>query len=1407
MLFKKPSVSLAIAATLFSFGVSADSSLNLKENYYFTSSANQVNLNLKAQKQTHNVNFHQGTIAKPQLNLLKSGQSLDQAYADYYLSRLLPTVITPTIAKQKKSAEGATLKMMHSNGKGAIVAKYQQIIDGKEVIGREFNVLMNDKHELIASSGYFSAPNLKLSAKNKQIILQANDAFQLALKDLLGANIFAVVQPTNKIQNYQHFEVSQTSNDFRLDKEARSKDVWFDSYGQLHTAYYLEFFGKDKDNQQFAYSYVVDAESGKILARKNLVQYENFTYRVFTADPTKAPILEGPQGHEYPIIGADPTTVNNNHNRVYQAASHQLVTLESAPFSRNDPWLAAGATTTSGNNVDAYLDISGEQGFNSSDFRAATTSANTFDYTYNVDNAGATNSQNSAIVNLFYMNNWLHDWMYDSGFDEASLNAQNDNFGRGGAGNDAINAEGQDFSGRNNANMATPSDGFSPRMQMYLYDGPATQGVDYQLTLTGVSGLTNPNVGLASYGPLSYPSTTGELVAFTDATAPEFDACTAPTNGAALSGKIALVDRGECNFTEKVKHSQDAGAIAVIVANNVDATAVITMGGDDNTITIPSMMVSQNDGATIRSAMDSGTVSATLFRNNTDVDGTLDNAIVAHEWGHYITNRLVGNAFGLINNQGRGMGEGWGDFMALLTYAAEADKNVTGNDQYQALYPMYGWADSNTYYGIRRVPYTTNMAQNGLTFKHIEEGVALPNHPVQFGANGDGNSAVHATGTVWATMLWEVYASLLNTYAFDTAQTKMKDYLVASLKMTPVAPTFVEARDAMLSVALATNATDYDLMLTAFAKRGIGVGAEAPAKDSDNNSGVVESFVARQSRYDFSGSNIDNSFAGGLGFCTDDGILDAGETALLTVSVKNTGSEALSNVSVRMASNADVSFSNNGLQQIASLTHFESKDVTFEVTLNSAQSAEDITLNVEFPEAVVGDVIVEPGTEVLSYKVNFDFGPDASRQVEDFSVIEAVENDWTRESGPMTIGDANQVGIDTAKVITTVENRADLGNALMFVDNDFRSDISFVSPELDIGNDPFSIAFEHFYDFEDGSWDGAVVEISVAGGAWEDVTTANGTFGTGYNGTIAQNNDSPISERSAFVNTSTDYINETLSFGTAHAGKTVRLRFRQGTDANTGGFGWIIDNIQFNGVTNAFLSGIVANAVACNSESPIVNLAQTSVDVRENVAVTLDASASTDPQGDSLSYSWVQLSGTSVSITDSNQAVASINSPDVAANEALVFEVTVSDGTNESKGQVTVNVEANVAPNAQVAQATITVNEGAAVNLNASNSSDANGDSLTYSWVQTSGGAVTLNNASTSSASFTAPQVTATTSYAFEVTVSDGELEDKAIVTVNVNNTTPPPEPPASGGGGGSTGILALLGLSLLAISRRRRKH
>ncbi len=93
----------------------------------------------------------------------------------------------------------------------------------------------------------------------------------------------------------------------------------------------------------------------------------------------------------------------------------------------------------------------------------------------------------------------------------------------------------------------------------------------------------------------------GQLAIYDDGVGDTADACEDPINAAELDGMIVLVDRGSCNFDDKVFRAQQAGAIGVIIVNNV-TTPIIQPGGDDIRVTIPSLMVSLADGAILRAA-------------------------------------------------------------------------------------------------------------------------------------------------------------------------------------------------------------------------------------------------------------------------------------------------------------------------------------------------------------------------------------------------------------------------------------------------------------------------------------------------------------------------------------------------------------------------------------------------------------------------------------------------------------------------------------------------------------------------------------------------------------------------------------------------------------------------------------
>ncbi len=200
-----------------------------------------------------------------------------------------------------------------------------------------------------------------------------------------------------------------------------------------------------------------------MLYRENHKQNEAFKYRVW-ADP--AGDLRPTDG---PLADYTPHPTGVPDGLYLGFAAPILVTMDG--FNKNpnntfDPWLPKGATQTQGNNVDAYTDDDTPEGFSGgSDIRADITSANTFDRIFDTALAptASDNQRKASVTQIFYVTNWLHDWWYDSGFNEVAGNAQQDNFGRGGVGGDVLFAQAQDGvpdpSARNNANMDTPLTG------------------------------------------------------------------------------------------------------------------------------------------------------------------------------------------------------------------------------------------------------------------------------------------------------------------------------------------------------------------------------------------------------------------------------------------------------------------------------------------------------------------------------------------------------------------------------------------------------------------------------------------------------------------------------------------------------------------------------------------------------------------------------------------------------------------------------------------------------------------------------------------------------------------------------------------------------------------------------------
>ncbi|AXT50625.1 T9SS C-terminal target domain-containing protein [Aquimarina sp. BL5] len=459
-----------------------------------------------------------------------------------------------------------------------------------------------------------------------------------------------------------------------------AKQVYIIQEDELVLTWRVSLYQKDG---QHWWNANVDATSGKILYTEDWViscnfgtpDHENHNHGesvLFDKDiptvPTKAEATAALAPDSYNVYAMPIESPSHGSRSIVTDPANTVA----SPFGWHDTNGSPGAefTITRGNNVWAQEDRNGNNG---TGFSPDGGSSLDFDFPINLNQAPST-YDDAAITNLFYWNNIMHDVFYQYGFNEASGNFQENNYGNGGAGSDSVNADAQDGSGSNNANFSTPGDGGNPRMQMFLWTSP-----------------------------------------------------------------------------------------------------------------------------------------------NPDRDGDLDNGIIAHEYGHGISIRLVGGPSS--NNLGGSeqMGEGWSDWFGLMLTMKAGD---TGTDARGI--GTYALNQPTTGDGIRPTPYSIDRSVNNTDYADIG-GLARP----------------HGVGYAFATILWDMTWGLIDAEGFDpdfyngTGGNNIAMALVIEgLKNTANNPGFVSGRNGILQADQDLYGGQYECIIwKAFAERGVGQDA------NENNNG------------------------------------------------------------------------------------------------------------------------------------------------------------------------------------------------------------------------------------------------------------------------------------------------------------------------------------------------------------------------------------------------------------------------------------------------------------------------------------------------------------------------------------------------------------------------------------------
>ncbi|OMH79201.1 Extracellular metalloproteinase 10 [Zancudomyces culisetae] len=216
-------------------------------------------------------------------------------------------------------------------------------------------------------------------------------------------------------------------------------------------------------------------------------------------------------------------------------------------------------------------------------------------------------------------------------------------------------------------------------------------------------------------------------------------------------------------------------------------------------------------------------------------DGDLDAGIITHEYSHGVSIRLTGgpgNVNCLTWGESGGMGEGWGDFFATLARLKPENTRDTS----------FTMGEYSAGYGIRPYPYSTEMEINPQTFKIMDRGAYW---------------GVHAKGSVWATMLYEMMWSLIDKHGFTPdfesrdlryGNTLALQLVIDGMKLQPCMPSFTDARDAiLLADRLLTGGDNQCEIWKAFAKRGLGHGAKVVGDTPWGGGRRVESYTIGKS--------------------------------------------------------------------------------------------------------------------------------------------------------------------------------------------------------------------------------------------------------------------------------------------------------------------------------------------------------------------------------------------------------------------------------------------------------------------------------------------------------------------------------------------------------------------------------
>lgn len=434
---------------------------------------------------------------------------------------------------------------------------YQQLYQGVEVFAGQVRAHFNPNARLTSVNGLF-VPRIGVDTTPR---ISAEEAATVAVQLVLGQKELRDVST----------DIGAVNNRLYIYRAGLIQRV----AGANHLAYQVEVANADRSVREFLF---VDAHTGKVIDQFSGVHH--IERHIFNGGLGEE-FLVWSEGDPLPFTGTDEVGINNlidyaedTYNLYATMSNGTYLSWDGADGAMlsvlNDPEIDCPNANWNGVSTNYCNDVSGDD-----------TVAHEWSHAYTERN-----------------HNLIYAWQ------PGALNeSYSDIFGEvvdilNGAGLDAPDV-------LRTANSCS----------IYQTALPAALVVHEPSTITGTYSAAG-----AAFGPaLSEASVTGDVVLADDGVGASVppdvsttDACEPLVNADEVNGKIAMVDRGSCNFTVKVKNAQDAGAIGVVVANHVlGGDVVFNMAGEDESITIPSVLIGYSDANLIKDQLGVG-VNVTL---------------------------------------------------------------------------------------------------------------------------------------------------------------------------------------------------------------------------------------------------------------------------------------------------------------------------------------------------------------------------------------------------------------------------------------------------------------------------------------------------------------------------------------------------------------------------------------------------------------------------------------------------------------------------------------------------------------------------------------------------------------------------------------------------------------------------